>query len=211
MVTEQTVAPLRLRQERRKGAERRQQIVDAARRILIDAGVGGLVLRDVAERIGITHGNVQYYFATKEDLIVAIFEQEITRYTSAVHTAIRHSSSRHGAISALIDEAVGEIRGESTTLWMMLFSLARQNSELCKLLRDTYDTFDETLAEELATVAPELSKLRRVHIAQIIRMLFDGLGVQSAYADLGSPAMLALLGEIKATITSLLHPQQALR
>lgn len=210
-MTDEASTPTKARQERKKGAARRQQIIDAARQVLIDAGVGGLVLRDVAEQIGITHGNLQYYFATKEDLIVAIFEQEIERYTGALHNAVGHSSSRLGAVSALVDDAVNEIRGESTTLWMMLFSLARQNEILRDLLRDTYDKFDETLAGELAIVSPELSKQRRLHVAQIVRMLLDGLGVQSAYTDLGNSETIALLGEIKATIATLLDPGHALR
>jgi AcrR family transcriptional regulator len=187
---------------RRKGAVRRQQILDVARSILIEAGLPGLVLRDVAERIGITHGNLQYYFATKEDLLVAIFDQEVQRYTRSMHDAVTQTSSKAARIAAIIDSAVSEIRGESTALWMMLFSLARQNEALCTILKDTYQLWDKSLAEDLAHVDPSLSPERRLHIAQMIRMLLDGLGVQAAYSDLSSPAMIALTSEMKAAVTA---------
>lgn len=195
-------APAAARVVRRKGVVRRQQILDAARAILIEAGLQGLVLRDVAERIGITHGNLQYYFATKEDLLVAIFDQEVERYTRSMHQAVAQTSSKSARIAAIIDSAVNEIRSESTGLWMMLFSLARQNEALCRILKETYQLYDRSLADDLALVDPSLSPERRLHIAQMIRMLFDGLGVQTAYADLSSPAMIALTSEMKAAVAS---------
>ena len=42
-----------------KGQKRRQQIIDAAKQALIEGGANSLVLRDVADQIGITHGNLQ--------------------------------------------------------------------------------------------------------------------------------------------------------
>ena len=58
----------------KKGDARRQQILDTAKALLLDGGPDRLALRDIAERLGITHGNLQYYFRTKQDLLVAIFD-----------------------------------------------------------------------------------------------------------------------------------------
>ncbi len=68
---------------RKKGRERRQQIIDAAKEVLMTSGITSLVLRDIAVQLGITHGNLQYYFPTKEDLLVAIFDQELLTYTDS--------------------------------------------------------------------------------------------------------------------------------
>lgn len=188
------------RKPRRKGVIRRQQILDTARQMLIEVGATGIVLRDIAEKIGITHGNIQYYFATKDDLLVAVFDQEVERYTQSMHQALGQSSTKHGRVSAIIDSAVEMIANESTSLWMMLFSLARQNSQLCSILERASRKYDESLAAELALIDPNLSPQRRQHIAQMIRMLLDGFGVQSAYDDPGSASMIALRGEMKAAV-----------
>jgi AcrR family transcriptional regulator len=186
----------------RKGAARRQQVLDVARNILIEEGAAGLVLRDVAERVGITHGNVQYYFATKDDLLVAVFEQEVLRYTRSMHDAVALASTKEGRISAIIDSALTEIRSESTPLWLMLHSLARQSPELCNILMVANTRYDEALADELATVAPAFPPRRRRHLAQMIRMMLDGFAVQCLYDDPGDPAVIALQGEMKAAIGS---------
>lgn len=188
------------RKSRRKGVVRRQQIIDTARQTLIDTGIAGLILRDIAEQIGITHGNLQYYFPTKDDLVVAVFDQELERYTESMHQALAHSSTKQGRVSAIIDSAVEVIAGDSTPLWMMIFSLARQNSQLCNILETAYKKYDKSLADELAIIDPNLSPQRRLHIAQMIRMMLDGFGVQTAYDDPGNANMIALRAEMKAAI-----------
>lgn len=202
-LTIETTKPSRKRSVRRKGTERRQTIVDAARKKLIDAGLSGLVMRDLAETLGITHGNVQYYFSTKDDLLVAIFEQEVKRYTDSMHDAIELATSRPARISTIFDSAIKEIQSESTSLWMMLHSLARQNESLLAILANANRLYDEALAESITLIDPTLSGERRLHIAQIIRMMIDGLSVQSIYDDLQSPEMLALRGELKAAVECL--------
>ena len=160
-------------------------------------------MRDLAETLGITHGNVQYYFSTKDDLLIAIFEQEVKRYTDSMHDAIELATSRSARISTILDSAIEEIQSESTSLWMMLHSLARQNESLLAILANANRLYDEALAASITLIDPGLSGERRLHIAQIIRMMIDGLSVQSIYDDLLSPEMLALRGELKAVVESL--------
>lgn len=186
------------RNVRKKGQLRRQQIIDVARKILIEAGINGLVLRDVAERLNITHGNLQYYFATKDDLLVAIFDYELSKYTDTLKTAIEQTSTKEGRISMIIDSGVSELKSESTRLWRMLFSLVDQNPQLADILRKENERYDAVLTDVLGSIAPGMSKQRRSHIAQMIRMILDGLGIQLAYSDPNSAKMLALQSEIKA-------------
>lgn len=202
-MTIEKTEPGRKKSIRRKGPQRRQTIVDAARQKLIDAGLPGLVMRDLAESLGITHGNVQYYFSTKDDLLIAIFEQEVKRYTEPMHDAIDLATSRSARISTIFDSAIEEIRSDSTALWMMLHPLARQNESLRAILASANRLYDEALAESITLIDPKLSPERRLHIAQIIRMMIDGLSIQSIYDDLQSSEMLALRGELKASVESL--------
>ncbi len=201
--TQGSTPPLaRVRKVQKKGVERRQAILDVARSVLIDGGVAGLVLRDVADKVGITHGNLQYYFATKDDLIVAIFDQEVQRYTNAMHEAVGRTSTRQGRISAIVDAAVSEIRGASTALWLTMIVLSRQNPALRKVIADSNGRYEASLADELNEIAPELSLRRRSHLAQMIRMMLDGLSMQAGYSDLDGPEMIALQGEMKAAISA---------
>jgi AcrR family transcriptional regulator len=57
-----------------KRAERRLEIVRAAYRTLAEKGFEGLRMRDIAQRAGIDHSTLHYYFAGKEALIDAIVD-----------------------------------------------------------------------------------------------------------------------------------------
>ena len=90
-----------MRQLGKKGRERKRQILSAARTRLIKSGIDGLVLREIADDLGITHGNLQYYFQTKGELLKAIYDEEVLKYTDSMQEAIRNTSSKQGRLSAI--------------------------------------------------------------------------------------------------------------
>lgn len=69
--------------KRRLGAESsatRTQLLDAVEAVMREDGYGALTARAVAERAGLKHQLVYYYFQTLEDLLVATYERHIERY-----------------------------------------------------------------------------------------------------------------------------------
>lgn len=190
---------------RKKGRERRQQILEVARRKLLDSGIEGLVLRDVAEDLGITHGNLQYYFKTKSDLIEAIFDEEVSKFTEIMPSAAEGASTRSGRISALVDSSIDLLPGEDTKLWQMLFGMAPQNPELAKLLERENERYEVALAAQLEWIIPEATAARRMHVAKVIRVIVDGLGVTAIYEKPDGPSARALRSEIKVLIEHMLE------
>ena len=188
-----------------KGKIRRQQIIDAAKQTLIEGGSNSLVLRDVAEQIGITHGNLQYYFPTKNDLLIAIFDQAVEKYTESMKLAVSETSTRKGRLDAIIDAGIAELRTPETALWRMMMSLADHNPDMASILKKENDLYEQVVAEELKMISPNLSAQRRRHIARIIHAILDGLGIQFSYEDSGSPEMRALASEIKIALFAMLE------
>jgi AcrR family transcriptional regulator len=50
-------------------------LLDAAERLLVDAGHAGITTRRVAEEAGVNHGLVHYYFGSNENLLVRALER----------------------------------------------------------------------------------------------------------------------------------------
>jgi len=190
---------------RAKGRERRRQIVEAAKRRLLSAGVEGLVLREIAEELGITHGNLQYYFPTKSDLLGAIFDEEIVKYTDTMKTALGAASTRQGRLATFLDSSVDLLSIEDVRLWHVLFGVAHQNPELAAILKRENERYETTLSDELGGIFPEMPAERRMHVAKMIRMLIDGLGITVIYERPDSPGLTALKGEIKVLLNTLLN------
>ena len=188
-----------------KGQKRRQQIIDAAKQALIEGGANSLVLRDVADQIGITHGNLQYYFPTKNDLLIAIFDQAVEKYTESMRVAVSETSTRKGRLDAIIDAGIAELKSPETALWRMMMSLADHNPDMATILKKENDLYEQVVAEELKLISPNLSLQRRRHIARIIHAILDGLGIQFSYEDAEGPEMRALASEIKIALFAMLE------
>lgn len=188
-----------------KGDAKRQQIVEMSKRMLLENGPEGFVLRDVAERLEMTHGNVQYYFRTRHDLFAAIFDQETAKYTDSMKEAVAATSSRRGRLSAIIDSGLKILRSPETALWRMVMSMADHRPEMAAILKKENDLYEATVARELRRIAPALSLRRRRHIAKIIHALLDGIGIQYVHENPDSADMRALESEIKDAIIALVE------
>ena len=62
-----------------------------ARSVLVEEGLDRFVLRHIAARAGMTVGNLQYYFPTRDDLLAAVVEAELDRDLAALRPIISGS------------------------------------------------------------------------------------------------------------------------
>src|SRR6185295_52760 len=60
----------------RKVEATRQAILDATQKVLRDSGYSGLSTRDVALAAGVPLSQIHYHFASKQGLVVAMFEYQ---------------------------------------------------------------------------------------------------------------------------------------
>ena len=69
--------------KRRLGTETsvtRAALMDAVEAVMREDGYGALTARSVAERAGLKHQLVYYYFQTLDDLLIATYERHMGRY-----------------------------------------------------------------------------------------------------------------------------------
>jgi AcrR family transcriptional regulator len=58
-----------------------ESLLDAAERVLVDAGYAGISTRRLAEEAGVNHGLVHYYFGSVENLFARVLERFTERLT----------------------------------------------------------------------------------------------------------------------------------
>ena len=61
----------------RRGDQTRSSLLAAAHRVLITAGYANFSMRRVATEAGVSVGNLQYYFSTKDALTAALLDSVI--------------------------------------------------------------------------------------------------------------------------------------
>lgn len=57
----------------------RDQIVDAADRLIYEKGFEYMAFADLANAVGISRGNVSFYFPTRDEILAAVIEQRLDR------------------------------------------------------------------------------------------------------------------------------------
>ena len=67
---------------------RREQLVRAAREVIVDQGLADVRIRDVAEAAGVAPGSVTYYYRELIDLFNAVYEDAVERFCAERWRAI---------------------------------------------------------------------------------------------------------------------------
>jgi AcrR family transcriptional regulator len=79
-----------------KGVARRQEILDRALEVFQDRGDEGTSLRRIAERIGVSHATLLHYFASREELLLAVY---------AHAESLRGLDDELGPVDTMVDAA----------------------------------------------------------------------------------------------------------
>lgn len=125
MQTEPT--PRSLRERQRK--EREDLIVQAAEEVLSERGYHDMSIDEIAARVGIAKGTVYLHFASKEELVFALFEREIdTFFHTLEETSVLPLSAR--ARLEMIQSALYKGIGKRIQLLLSLYSTMEVRKEV---------------------------------------------------------------------------------
>src|SRR2546421_11715703 len=69
---------------------RRGQIVDAAAGVIAERGLQSLSLSEIETRAGMSRGQLTYYFKTKEEILLAVFDHLLVRMCQRAGTDPEH-------------------------------------------------------------------------------------------------------------------------
>lgn len=93
------------RQQRRRERSR-EEILEAARTVLLQKGLAGMTLDAVAREAGMSKTGLYYYFASKDALAFELVFSALEGHAHAVSTAVEESVDGASALGAIIRETV---------------------------------------------------------------------------------------------------------
>ncbi|MDK4711974.1 TetR/AcrR family transcriptional regulator [Rhizobium sp. CNPSo 4039] len=163
----------------RKKEIERDRILDAAEAVILDSNGRNLTLDAVAERAGISKGGLVYSFATKDELIYAALEREVTRFQKAVRQRVGDGST--GPIElvlAHIEEAFNE-DDASTRMAAFLVTALVHAPGMLEPVRRLY----RTLLDPLRSKSREFAEVRQALLAVEGIFLLRGLGFVEVSSD----------------------------
>jgi AcrR family transcriptional regulator len=180
---QKTTNTLSARDVTRKGAARVVEIARAGAEILREEGFASVTKRRVAKRLGIAHGNVGYYFPTRESLWRAVIDYEISevddRYPSDLKTDTNDPQSSFDQYLSVYmvsyeDRKFGNFSAH-------LLSYAEINAAAAKLRDETYERVLQRIIERVRPLCPGVDDEQIELRALTVMALFEGLGSVAAF------------------------------
>jgi len=80
----------------------RRAILSAARAIILDEGLPALRFGELADRAKLARPSIYEYFKTKSDVVVALIEDEVPNWRSAVSDAMSSARSPEESLAAFV-------------------------------------------------------------------------------------------------------------
>jgi AcrR family transcriptional regulator len=171
---------------RKDQAERRRQLANAARQVLLERGAVGVRVKDIAAEAGLAPSSVLYYYPNLDDLLLEVSREAMERYAERRADAVREIEDPRSQLRLAIHLGVptGPDDAESRLLYEL--DAFTGSSSVFEVLTTSY--FDrqallyESILEagasrdEFALGAPAKS------IARGLVALEDGLGLQVVIA-----------------------------
>jgi DNA-binding transcriptional regulator YbjK len=173
--------------------ERRERIMAATERLLLEHGIAGITHRTVAREAGVPLGSTTYYFATLDDLLDAATRRLTERYAHWLHSWGEELGevSPAGLVEALADlveDQLTRARGELIVSYELLTAAMRRPELRASAL--LYTSAEHTV----------LARHTDERTAAALVQVLDGLLVQ-ALAAASPPTRADITGPFAALLT----------
>jgi AcrR family transcriptional regulator len=160
--------------------------MDAMEAVMLDQGYAALSARSVAERAGLKHQLLYYYFQTMDDLIVATFRRRMEGFLERLEEALRSERPLH---------AFWEVSGDppNAAIAMEYMAMANHNDKVRQYVIEYGERSRRIVVERLSArlrkVAPNADVFTPVAITMAINSMaliisFDSaLGISSGHSE----------------------------
>jgi AcrR family transcriptional regulator len=144
----------RRRHTRATSAERREQLMDAAAELIVEAGLPALTMKSVARRVGLSEAQAHNHFRQRRDLLIALARRELNAMETRRRAELERGHDRQTRIAL------------STITYLRE---AAERGALIQVLTQSSDVQDALRAERAAA--------RRADRDQILGRLAETYGV----------------------------------
>jgi AcrR family transcriptional regulator len=198
----------------RRAGRRKVAVLEAAGRVIAERGADATRFADVAAESGVPVSTLQYYFGSREDLLVAAFRHASGTEIAALESEIAALDDPWQQLARIVTDALAGYQAGaagSGRLWIESWHFGIRDAEMrADAVRD-YGVWRRLVADvvrrgvDAGRFAPRLSPER---VAVLTIALVDGVGIPLA---LGDPEITAdgAVADVLSALTDMLHPPAA--
>ncbi len=165
-------------------AERRAQIMRAARAVFIEQGFMSARMQDVARRARLSKGALYFYFPSKRDLFYALVEEEQKVTLSFLQLAEQDERPATVKLLALGRQYLDYFAGLKSPprFFLLMTEMAIRDEEIRERVQQVHQRFVHQLAAIIGEgqKGGEFAVIDPLAVAQLLKAFIDGLAGQSA-------------------------------
>lgn len=163
-------------------AIRRQQIVSAAHSVFIKKDFSKVRIEDIAKQAKLSKGAVLYYFETKEDVFLALFEWLTQLVAQRFETAVDLSTDPLVQLDGVVEQAFDSVKLHRAFFRIYLDCLGQgsRKEEYARINRAFYQACHEHYRKIIEN-GQRRGMFRRIDVMDaslVMRAIIEGLGVQ---------------------------------
>jgi len=167
---------------------RRNEIVDAAAAVINEQGIQNLSLSEIEKKIGMSRGQLTYYFKTKEDILLAVFDRTMTLMCEQHEENPRHPFARMDwldIIRYLLNMVMQDppANPEFHALQFTFLSQISHRADFRERLADLYEQWRSHGANDLRKLLkarPAARKVKPRALSTLVQAILHGLAIQKA-------------------------------
>ena len=162
-----------------RAAARRKQVLDAAEACFLRHGFHGTSMAAISQAAGMSVGHIYNYFASKEAIIAAMCEREMTRMLTRLQGMAASRERYVEELKAILRERIAEDAAVGCgALTRDLQAEVGRNEVLTRAIRD----FDRRIREELGRLcrlhSPDLPGPAVTARIEVLLVLLHGYGMR---------------------------------
>ncbi len=168
---------------------RRQQLLDVAARLFRERGYHVTSMRDIAHEVGMLSGSIYYHFSSKEDLLLAVYEEGLRHIAERVDAAVATRDAPWDRLEAGCTAHLEALLELSDYTQVMIRVLPREGGKVAERLLELRDQYEARFRELIDALAlPEAADRRYLRL-----LLMGGLNWSHVWYHPGgdTPAVIA--------------------
>lgn len=156
---------------------RRTLILDATETLLLEVGNGALTMRKIAAAAHISLGNLQYHFATREDVLLAVLVRFLEPYESRIQTPPTDLPEDvvHALKSMFVQVLSNPDFDRCATIYKEIWAASSHSPEMHMTLNTYYKRLFAFYSEVLALVAEDKTEPTKIEwVAAAMLPILEG-------------------------------------
>jgi AcrR family transcriptional regulator len=141
----------------KKSEQAKERIIAAAIEQLMEEGYRSLTFRRVARRAGVSIGNLQHHFESKEKLLAEMIDTVITGYLDEFEVMLDSEESPTEQLTSVVTAVVEDLTTRETTMFFPeLWSLANHEPAVEALMTQMYGRYISIYKRIIRRINPDL-------------------------------------------------------